>query len=217
VNEVINFIQEVAQPFTTEEEASIKEMVTMGSEMFTQAQKKVDRVSKVVDQVMLQTQESGSLFATKPDGSIDTDAAVNQMTNLVSQLASPSNPLDKDEKDALHGFISQFAKILVPSKETTEGMGRDLEQLMGHFSKQVENVDNQLNSVSKIDTANLMGLITDGQKFDETKFIKDVTSIKSDVENIVKSFDLKGINDLTAKFMDRVDNHLSEATAEQSK
>ena len=123
-------------------------------------------------QALVQTESGAGLFGMRPDGTVDENVAADQMTEMLAKLAGPSNPLTGDEKNVLHDLISGFAKAFNPTKETTQNLQKDFEQLVNTFAAPA--------SASKMDeklgATNLLGLFSGGsqQAFD-TKLLADLT------------------------------------------
>merc|ERR1712019_158134 len=125
LNQVMNFISEMAQPMSQEEHNALKDIISTGGDILMQAEKKAKELTNSADiQNLIQTssQSGTGVFGMKPDGPIDSDAAATQMTEILSKMASPSNPLTKEETDVLHELIAGFSKAFAPTKETTESL-----------------------------------------------------------------------------------------------
>jgi hypothetical protein len=114
------------------------------------------------------------MFGFKDDGSIDPEVAASQMTELLSKMAGPSNPLSTEEKTVLHDLISGFARAFAPAKETALSMEEDFQNLIQTFSGVLDN--------SKLDKAdsllgatNLLSLFTDDKPAFDFKLLADLT------------------------------------------
>eukprot|EP00300_Choanocystis_sp_HF-7_P021791 c20892_g1_i1.p1 GENE.c20892_g1_i1~~c20892_g1_i1.p1 ORF type:complete len:222 (+),score=61.31 c20892_g1_i1:2-667(+) len=139
LNQVLSFISEMAQPLTPEEHKSLESYMATGNELLVQAENKARQMPET--QTLVQTEVDAPMFGLKEDGTIDAEAAATQVTDLLSKLAAPVNPLTEAEKTMLHELISGFARAFAPTKETTETLQKDFEQLVDGV---VENSKDQL-------------------------------------------------------------------------
>merc|ERR1712048_501426 len=185
LNQVMSFISEMAQPMSTEEHDALKDIISTGGDILMQAEKKAREFSKLRDaQTLVQTDSATGLFGMKSDGSIDADAAADQMTEILSKMASPSNPLTSEEKNVLHELISGFSRAFAPTKETTQALQKDFEKLVGQFAKPSAN-----------------------DKKDELTGATNLLSVFSESK---QPFDTKILTDLTEKFLDSMEKQFKE-------
>jgi hypothetical protein len=171
--QVMNFISEMAQPMSDEEHSALKDIISTGGDILMQAEKKAREVGELAEvQNLMQTGSETGLFGMKADGTIDADAAADQMTELLSKMASPSNPLTTDEKDVLHELIAGFSRAFAPTKETTEALQQDFEKLVGSFVP----TDNKNAKADELTGAtNLLSMFSDSKQAFDTKMLTDLT------------------------------------------
>jgi hypothetical protein len=125
----------------------------------------------------------------KEDGTIDADVAADQMTDILSKMASPSNPLTDEEKNVLKELITGFSRAFAPSKETTMALQKDFEKIVESFS-------------AHPDTAS---------KKDELVGASNLLSIFSETK---QGFDTKMLTELTEKFLDTMEKQFHQVTCE---
>lgn len=120
VEKVTEKIAEVAsEPLTTEENHALQELVSTGASIMSTATASRPRSKALFEEldISMLVQEAVKPGETplgiERDGSIDTDVAASQMTDLLASLAGSTNPLSADEKSALHGLMGGFARTFV--------------------------------------------------------------------------------------------------------
>merc|ERR1712127_383267 len=167
LTQVMSFISEMAQPMSEEEHSALRDIISTGGDILMQAEKKTREVSELADvQNLMQTGAETGLFGMKSDGTIDADAAAEQMTDLLSNMASPTNPLTSDEKNVLHELIAGFSRAFAPPKETTEALQQDFEKLVGSLAPQD---DKNAKADELTGATNLLSM------FSDTKMLTDLT------------------------------------------
>jgi hypothetical protein len=129
--QVLNFVQHVAQPMSKEEQDALKDIISTGSEILVQAEQKARELSKDQEfQTLMQKDASTGIFGMH-DGGLDVSTAVDQMTEVLSKMADPANPLTNEEKDVIHDLLMGFSKAFAPTKNTIESVQKDFEKMMG--------------------------------------------------------------------------------------
>jgi hypothetical protein len=121
-----------------------------------QAQQKAREIHEKLDTSNL-IQNDSNLFVVKPDGSIDTNAAAKFVTEAISSLASPSNPLSEDEKHVLEEFIGGFVRVLTPSADL-ERVAEIFSTKMDFIEKKAAGNDQRLGSQSLVDIGSGTGI-----------------------------------------------------------
>jgi len=169
LNQVMSFISEMAQPMTTDEHDALRDIINTGSEILMQAEKKAREWSELKDAQNL-VQTDASLFGMKADGTIDPNAAADQMTDVLAKMASPSNPLSTEEKDVLHELISGFSRAFAPTKDTTAALQKDFEKLMDGFAAPKTDKKDEM-----LGTTNLLSVFSEGKQGFDTKLLTDLT------------------------------------------
>merc|ERR1712019_207003 len=128
-----------------------------------QAEKKAREFIELKDtQTLMQTGAETGLFGMKSDGTVDPDVAADQMTDILSKMASPSNPLTSEEKNVLHDLISGFSRAFAPTKETTASLQKDFDKLVDAFSSDLTNQKKD----ELTGATNLLSVFNDKSRFD---------------------------------------------------
>jgi len=188
LEQVMAFVTEMAQPMSDDEHKALKEIISTGSNILVEAEKKAREVHAKLETMNLFQGDNN--FGVKEDGSIDADKAADQITNILSSLTSSANPLTGEEKNVLHELISGFAKAFSPTKETTQALQSDFEKLTEQFTSKIGGLIQEL-----VPTGNHDDLVNP----------QTLLSMFNDE----KGFDTKMLTDLTEKFLDTMEKQFS--------
>jgi len=188
LDQVMSFVAEMAQPMSSDEHKALKDIISTGSNLLVEAEKKAREIHTKLESMNL---IQGDMFGVKQDGSIDADSAANQITDILASLTTPSNPLSSEEKNVLHELISSFAKAFSPTKETTQALQSDFEKLAEQFTSKLGNIFQELVPPTAA-----------GASHDDFLNPQTLLSVFSNEKN---GFDTKMLTDLTEKFLDTME------------
>jgi hypothetical protein len=111
LKQVVSLVQSMTGGLSEQDSKSLKEMMNMGAEVLSQAEKKALEIqSKIQDQNLLQ---SDNMFGIKEDGSIDPNQAVDQITNLINVFVGP-NTVNDEEKKMMKSMLTMVTSIINP-------------------------------------------------------------------------------------------------------
>jgi len=111
LKQVVNLVQSMTGGLSEQDSKSLKDMMSMGADILTQAEKKAQEISsKIQDQNLLQ---ADNMFGMKEDGSIDAGQAVDQITNLINVFVGP-NTVNDDEKKMMKSMLTMITSIVNP-------------------------------------------------------------------------------------------------------
>jgi len=111
LKQVVNLVQSMTGGLSEQDSKSLKDMMSMGADILTQAEKKAQEISsKIQDQNLLQ---ADNMFGIKEDGSIDPSQAVDQITNLINVFVGP-NTVNDDEKKMMKSMLTMITSIVNP-------------------------------------------------------------------------------------------------------
>jgi len=175
LSQVMKAVADLASPFDSNEFNTLKEMMSKGSEMLAEAEKKaMELQSKAEFQNLIQ---GDALFGIKADGSVDAEAATEQVSQLLSLFTGTT--LSQDEKTLLHDIIGGVAGIFSPLQNQTDPLQRDLEKLAEQFTNKFEHVQKKLETTSQdklLDSQTLLSLVSeDNEGGIDTQLLTDVT------------------------------------------
>jgi len=115
LKQVVNLVQSMTGGLSEQDSKSLKDMMSMGADILTQAEKKAQEISsKIQDQNLLQ---EDNMFGMKEDGSIDPSQAVDQITNLINVFVGP-NTVNDDEKKMMKSMLTMITSIVNPPANT---------------------------------------------------------------------------------------------------
>jgi len=111
LKQVVNLVQSMTGGLSEQDSKSLKDMMSMGADILSQAEKKAQEISsKIQDQNLLQ---ADNMFGIKEDGSIDASQAVDQVTNLINVFVGP-NTVNEDEKKMMKSMLTMITSIVNP-------------------------------------------------------------------------------------------------------
>jgi hypothetical protein len=111
LKQVVSLVQSMTGGLSEQDSKSLKDMMSMGADILTQAEKKAQEISsKIQDQNLLQ---ADNMFGIKEDGSIDAGQAVDQITNLINVFVGP-NTVNDDEKKMMKSMLTMITSIVNP-------------------------------------------------------------------------------------------------------
>jgi len=111
LKQVASLVQTMTGGLSEQDSKSLKEMMNMGAEVLSQAEKKAQEIqAKIQDQNLLQ---SDNMFGIKEDGSIDANQAVDQITNLINVFVGP-NTVNDEEKKMMKSMLTMVTSIINP-------------------------------------------------------------------------------------------------------
>jgi hypothetical protein len=180
-----------SSPISSEESNMLKEVMTKGSSILAEAEKKAKALQSVPEfQTLLQ---SDALFGIKADGSIDASIATDQLTQLMS-LMTGTTVSDK-EKEMVHQLIAGFAGLFTPIVTGHDPMQTDFERLAEQFTSKFDKVQQTMNSKDKLlDSQALLSVMSETSEGIDTQLLADVTTkfmdrISSQFEKVISDLD----------------------------
>jgi hypothetical protein len=195
--QVLKAVSELATPFGGEEFGLLKDMISKGSEMMAEAEKKAKEVhSKPEFQSLLQ---GDALFGIKQDGTIDADVATDQFSQLMSLVTGTS--VNEQDKHLIHELIAGFSSLFAPpSAAGPDSLQSDFEKLATQFSSKFQHVQDKLSETPKdklLDAQTLLSVMNDDNGELDLKLLSDVTQkfydkFSSQFEKVVSTLEKIG-------------------------
>jgi hypothetical protein len=105
----------------------------------------------------------------KHGAGLNSDVAVDQMTEVLSKMADPSNPLTPEEKTVVHDLISGFSKAFLPRQGAFDSLKNDFERIIDGFGAKSTNQDQLLGAT------NLLDMFGSAEKKDSGKVLAELT------------------------------------------
>jgi len=117
LKQVVSLVQSMTGGLSEQDSKSLKDMMNMGADILSQAEKKAQEIqSKIQDQNLLQ---ADNMFGIKEDGSIDAGQAVDQITNLINVFVGP-NTVNDEEKKMMKSMLTMVTSIINPSSTASK-------------------------------------------------------------------------------------------------
>jgi hypothetical protein len=111
LKQVVNLVQSMTGGLSEQDSKSLKDMMNMGADVLSQAEKKAQEIqAKIQDQNLLQ---ADNMFGIKEDGSIDAGQAVDQISNLINIFVGP-NTVNDEEKKMMKSMLTMVTSIINP-------------------------------------------------------------------------------------------------------
>jgi len=192
-----------------EDHKNLLALMQSGMDIIAEAEKRAREIqSKIESQNLLQTD---NLFGVKEDGTIDANAAADQITNLVNIFVGPNTVTDKD-KEMLHTMIDTVSQIVTPLMNQNASTGPTLPSADAIESllklvvpPSTDNKQNELiPSVQAIETFMKL-MMPPAEKHNSKDALIQPETLLSLFDN-KSEFDVNALGDLAAQFIQAFDD-----------